>query len=1014
MSSAKRQAKTQSITTAEAVTARTGILAPLAARLRVTGSGASSGRRLGVAFLAVLGLLLLPATPALAATSFGLESFDTTFTNEDGTPDAQAGSHPFAMTTKLRVDTDASDLPVEAVKDLEIDQIEGLAGTPTPVPPCTTLDFLTDAGTNKTGCANSSVLGLTAVTIGEEFGEGTQYSPVYNLAAPPGRAAKLGFRVGAVRVTVEVGLSEEPPYEIVAHSTKISQVLEFLGASLTLWGDPADPAHDSLRGPCLSVATGETTGEQCPAGVAERPFLTLPRACEGPLGTEYAIDSWPHPGARLPDGEPDLTDPAWITGSSQTHDASGNPAGFTGCGKLGFAPSIAAQPTTRAATSPTGLDFSLDVADEGLVNPHGLAASDIEKAEVTLPAGMTVNPSQAEGLAVCSEAQLARETAFSAFGAGCPEASKVGTIEVETPLLPEKVLKGSLFVATPYENEAGNSLIAVYVVIKDPQLGIFVKQALKVSPDPRTGRLVTIAEDMPQLPFSHFRLRFREGGRAPLISPPGCGSFQTEAKLYPYAGGSPVTSTSAFEIVSGPNNSPCPSGSAPFHPGFEAGTLNNAAGRYSPFDMRITRGDGEQDITKFSSVLPPGVVARLVGTTWCPESGIAQAKGRTGEHGGTDELGDPSCPAASKIGTTTAGAGVGSQLTYVPGSLYLAGPYNGAPLSVVSITPAVAGPFDAGTVVVREALTLNSVTGVAEVDGAASDPIPHILQGIPLNVRELRVHVDKPDFTLNATSCAELQTKATLWGGGTVLAPTPDSPVDLAARYQAADCQALGFKPRLAIRLYGGTRRGAHPALRAIVRPDPGEANFSRAAVTLPHSAFLDQAHIRTICTRVQFAAGAGHGSQCPKGAVYGHAKAWSPLLDGPATGPVYLRSSNHNLPDLVVALKGPDSAPVDVELASRIDSVRGGIRSIFTGIPDVPVSRFVLAMQGGKKGLIVNSRNLCYKPKRNKARANLLGQNGRKQLTKPRVVSVKCAKQRKARRKHRKAHGSHARHAVR
>ena len=265
-----------------------------------------------------------------------------------------------------------------------------------------------------------------------------------------------------------------------------------------------------------------------------------------------------------------------------------------------------------------------------------------------------------------------------------------------------------------------------------------------------------------------------------------------------------------------------------------------------------------------------------------------------------------------------------------------------------------------------------------------------------MNVRELRVHVDKPDFTLNATSCEEEQARATLWGGGTVLAPTPDSPVGLQARYQAADCASLGFEPRLAIRLYGGTRRGAHPALRAIVRPRPGEANFARAAVTLPRSAFLDQGHIRTICTRVQFAAGAGHGSQCPKGAVYGSAKAWSPLLDAPATGPVYLRSSNHNLPDLVVALKGPDSAPVDVELASRIDSVKGGIRSIFTGIPDVPVSRFVLAMQGGKKGLIVNSRNLCYKPQRNKAKANLLGQNGRRQLTKPRVVSVKCAKLRK------------------
>ena len=333
-----------------------------------------------------------------------------------------------------------------------------------------------------------------------------------------------------------------------------------------------------------------------------------------------------------------------------------------------------------------------------------------------------------------------------------------------------------------------------------------------------------------------------------------------------------------------------PAGAAPFDPGFSAGTLNNAAGRYSPFDMRITRGDGEQDMTRFSSVLPPGVVARLAGTAGArrrasPRPRAARARTAAPKSGATPAA----RPAPRSAPPPPAPASAPSSPT-CPASSTSPAPTTARRSSVVAITPAVAGPFDAGTVVVREALRLNPVTGVAEVDGAASDPIPHILQGIPLNVRDLRVHVDKPDFTLNATSCAELQTKATLWGGGTVLAPTPDSPVDLAARYQAADCAGLGFKPRLAIRLYGGTRRGAHPALRAIVRPDPGEANFSRAAVTLPHSAFLDQAHIRTICTRVQFAAGAGHGSQCPKGAVYGSAKAWSPLLDGPATGPVYLQ----------------------------------------------------------------------------------------------------------------------------
>ncbi|HMB53839.1 MAG TPA: hypothetical protein VKU40_11000, partial [Thermoanaerobaculia bacterium] len=416
--------------------------------------------------------------------------------------------------------------------------------------------------------------------------------------------------------------------------------------------------------------------------------------------------------------------------------------------------------------------------------------------------------------------------------------------------------------------------------------------------------------------------------------------------------------------------------------------------------MRLTRGDGMQDLSNFSAVLPPGVVGRIAGVGRCSEAQIAFARARQGSRGGRVEQAHPSCPARSVLGHTTAGAGVGSQLTYVPGTLYLAGPYKGAPLSVVSITPAVAGPFDAGVVVVRVGLKLNPTTGVVEVDGAASDPIPHILKGIPLNVRDLRVYTDRPGFTLNATSCEPSATYATLWGAGTVLDPSFETPVARAARYQAAGCAALAFKPKLAIKLKGGPRRGAHPALRAVVTPRPGDANFARAVVKLPTSAFLDQAHIRTICTRVQFAAGPGGGALCPKGARYGYARAWSPLLDAPAQGPVYLRSSNHKLPDLVVALTGPPSAPFQIELSARIDSVRGGIRSTFPAIPDLPVSRFILDMQGGKKGLIVNSRHLCHKPGRNRARSNIRGQNGRFSKTRPRVVALTCAKRRKARRK--------------
>jgi hypothetical protein len=928
--------------------------------------------------------------PVGAQAAFGINNLEVEISEAGGVPatHTQAGSHPFSLTDSFGLNfsgTGSGAFTEGRFKDAVIEQMPGLVGDTTAYPRCSTLDFLNDE------CANEAAVGVTANSVTEP--DSWNGSAVYNLTPPHGVLLRLGFHVLSIKLIVDVGLQHAPPYAPVAEAANVPQSLYVFGNKTQLWGNPSDPKHTALRGKCyfqtnvhVSKASefhfeSESGEENCSVAENPKPFLTLPTRCTGANTTLFAADSYEQPGRRLPDGSPDLTDPAW------SREGFESPS-FTGCEKLHLNASTEAKSTTKAAQSASGLNFSLDVADEGLTSVGGTANSDIVKAVVALPAGMTVNPSQAEGLEACSEADLAREALDSLPGEGCPQASKIGTVEVESPLV-DAPLIGGLYVATPYENLAGNSLIAVYMVFKSSQLGIIVKQPVRVEADPSSGRLVGTAEDIPQLPFSHFRLNFREGARAPLISPPGCGSFATQSTLYPWSGGAPVNSTSTFQIVSGPDSSPCPAGAAPFHPGFEAGTLSNAAGRYSPFYMRLTRRDGEQDITKISSILPPGVVGKIAGIPYCPDSAIAQATSRTGAHGGQEELQHPSCPAASRIGATVAGAGVGSQLTYVPGSLYLAGAYHGDPLSVVSVTPAVAGPFDAGTVVVRFALTLNPVSGEVEVDGSASDPIPHILKGIPLDVRDLRVSVDRPQFTLNATSCERERARATIWGGGTVLAPLPGSPTDASARYQAAGCGALGFKPSISIGLRGGTTRGEHPALRAVVRPRPGDANFSHAVVTLPHSAFLEQAHIRTICTRVQFAAGPGNGARCPSGSVYGHAKAWSPLLDEPLQGPVFLRSSSHNLPDLVVALHGL----VDIDLAARIDSVHGGIRTTFGAIPDAPVSRFVLAMQGAKKGLIVNSRNLCFKPGRNRATANLRGQNGTPYRTRPPVRASGCGK---------------------
>lgn len=888
---------------------------------------------------------LLIAAPAQAG--FGLHGLEVEFLAEDGSLATQAGSHPFAARYSFALNTvterEGGQYIDGALRDLEVEQPVGFAGDPAAVPQCLTVDFLAEE------CPDSSAVGYLTGQI-SSYGNVASVppTPVYLLSPAPGKAGKIGFWIQEVPIAVDLALSTAPPYRILATLRNTPAVLEVVSSQLTIWGNPAAPAHDSERGECLDPLAGL---DHCPADIPVRPLLTLPRSCTGTLETNFRARPWWTGGPLEP------------TPGGPTVEGTALTEGMTGCAKLGFEPRISAQPTSSRASSPTGLDFSLDLEDEGLTNPTGDAGSDVKKAVVTLPEGITLNPSVAEGLASCSPAQLAGETLGSAPGEGCPQASKVGTLEVESPLLDGELIQGSMFVATqddpatpqPGAENPFDSLLALYLVIKHPELGVLVKQAGKVEPDPVTGRLVTTFDELPQVPLSHVRLRLREGGRSPLITPDRCGSYTTVARLTPWARpGQSTPASSNFEIASGVGGAPCPAGGTPpFAPGFAAGTIVDTAGAHSPFFMRLTRADGEQDITRFSSVLAPGLTGKLAGIAKCPDAALASADLRTGRA----ELAAPSCPTDSRIGRTEAGAGAGSQLTYVDGTLYLAGPYKGAPLSVAAVVPAVAGPFDAGTVVVRVALDLNPVTAQVFVDGSASDPIPHILEGIPLKVRDLRVHVDRERFVLNPTGCNPSQVKATVWGGGLEpFSTADDAPVSLATRFQAADCARLGFKPRLGFRLKGGTRRGGHPAVRATFRPRRGDSNLAKGAFRLPRAAFLDQAHIRTVCTRLQFAADA-----CPKGAVYGRARAFTPLLSEPLVGPVYLRSSNNELPDLVLDLHGL----VDIEAAARVDSIRGGVRVTFPRVPDAPLTKVVVTMQGGRKGLVINSRDLCADPSR-------------------------------------------------
>lgn len=935
------------------------------------------------------------AAPECPPKCFGLHDLDVVFTGEKGevldevvSPPkgeilTQAGEHPFAMTISFRVNGEGTgkggEEPFQAVRNALFTLMPGFAGAPTAVPACSTADFLTPKE-SLSNCPDSAALGVVSNQLADKTGKGSLYAAVYNLEPSPGITAKLGFWTSAIPVTIDANLSEESPNLIVSGPTNIPQLVEVMGSVFTLWGVPAAPAHDALRGRCIS-SQGKSTGK-CPVSIEEAPFLTMPRNCDGPLATAYHALSWPPYDASTGTFLPASTD----SGGVLTHDEAGNPQGMTGCGTLAFAPRISAQPSARQAASPSGLDFNLQIEDEGLRNPSGIAGSDIRKTVVSFPAGVTLNPSQAEGLATCTEAQMQSETASSAFGAGCPPESKVGSVEVESPLLEEKVFKGSLFVATPYENPFG-SLVAVYMVIKEPVLGINVVLAGKVEPDPATGQLVSTfggkESPLPEVPLSDVRLRLREGARSPLITPSRCGTYTTTALLTPTADpANPYEATASFTIDSGVGGGPCPpAGTPPFEPGFSAGTLTNGAGTHSPFAMRLTRRDGDQDLTKFSATLPPGVLASLVGVGKCSEERIAAARARTGPHGGAEELAAPSCPADSKIGTTLAGAGAGSQLTYVPGSLYLAGPYNGAPLSVVSITPGVAGPFDVGTVLVRVALGFDSRTAEVQADGSRSDPIPHILRGIPLAVRDLRVRADRPNWIFNPTSCRESSTRATIFGSAaSFFDPSDDIGIFRSARFQAADCLALPFGPRVGLKLKGGMARGDHPALTATYTARPGHANLRDVSVLFPRSAFVENANFRTICTRKDFAV-----NNCPAGSIYGHVTASTPLLEEQLKGPVYLRSSNNRLPDAVFVLHGI----VDVEVPVRIDSFKQRLRATVKNSPDAPVSKVVVQMQGGRKGLFVNSRNLCAS--KNRAELNLTAQSTKKLRRRPEVKPAGC-----------------------
>jgi hypothetical protein len=946
-------------------------------------------RALATSLCAAAALLL---TAPVAGADFGFEPGTDGFAAAAIAPDAPgspgvpvpatlAGSHPYQLSFEVGLNASGPPgvgHPDGDLRDLEIELPTGMLLNPSAVPACASPIFATprvspfDPGARSgENCPASTQLGTVEVQTSAAGGEPRRFG-AFNVEAPHGVAARIGFAPYGAPIVFDLRMTPvgQGRYRSALSASDVPQSFDIHGFELVLWGVPWGVSHNGERGNCLNEAEPEFPWAKCPpAGPPNFPttsYLTLPSECAPQLAFAAAMSSW--------QGGEDVAQALNLGPGAQ-------PAPIGGCASVPFDPKTEAFLRIKRASSGSGFLFRASQDLSGLTSPShtARAPAPTRRLTVALPPGATVNTAVGAGLGACSPAQFTAESASSIAGRHCPDSSKIGEFRARTPLFEgawfegTEWLEGAVYLAEPDDpttpkpgaENPFDSLLAVYLVTRSPKRGLIVKLAGRIHADRHSGDLTAVFDDLPQLPYTDLELDLKQGQRPFLVSPPRCGQAQTRVTLAPWAGAGPQSASIPSQIDRGHDDGPCPSGTPPFEPTAVSGGVNAQVGTYTPYFIRLSRRDSEQEITSYSLVLPKGVTGKLAGIPFCPDAAIAAARHRRG----FDELASPSCPAASRVGGTETGYGVGQALAYAPGQIYLAGPYNGKPLSLVSINAAVLGPFDLGTYVIRSAFAVDKRTAQLRIDAGASDPIPHIVDGIPLHLRDIRIQMDRPQFTRNPSSCAASELTSTLTGSGARYEdPSDDSSVTLGRHFQLFNCLSLGFRPKLGLRLRGGSRRGAYPQLRATFasRGDV-DSNLKRIEVSTPRSLFIANEHIRGVCTKAQFEAEA-----CPRRSVYGKAVAHTPLFDEPLRGEVYLRSSSSNLPDLVALLRGGE---IRIAIEGRIGPAKGGgVRAFFDELPDAPISRFTMTLHGGKRGLLVNSVNICRAPPR--ARVRALGQN--------------------------------------
>ena len=897
---------------------------------------------------------------------FGVNTYEMRPEEDGGGGDTQAGSHPFQLTTTLAVNEtyEPKDLgglvyggtPVALTKDLHFKLPPGLIGNPTPFAQCLLGQFLVSSGRV---CPLQTVVGVARVAIAVPSilgGSVVPFAvPLFNIEPAVGEPARFGFLVHGTPVILDTAVRTGGDYGVTVNVTNISQTAEFLSSEVTFWGVPGDPRHDKARGElCLGDALIEVTyegtlSETCQPsldGLHPPPLLAMPTSCTGPLSTIMEADSWKEPS---------------VIGSLSNTDAM--PA-LDGCNRLQFAPSISVAPDGQAGSTPTGLTVGVHVPQDVSLDAEGLSEADVKDTTVALPVGVGLNPAAADGLMSCSEAQVSLDNGGPS---SCPEASKVGTVKIKTPLLPN-ALEGAAYLASQNANPFG-SLVALYVVAEEPISGTRVKLAGEVVPDPVTGQLISTFKNTPQLPFETFELHFFGGDRAPLSTPSLCGAYTTSASIEPWTQTGPVDSDSTFNVVSGPNGTPCHS-PLPFSPSLTAGTTSIQAGGFSPFTMTMSRPDGSQNLQAVQLKMPPGMLGTLATVKLCPE---AQANAGT-------------CGPESLIGHTTVSVGVGGDpYSVTGGQVFITEGYRGAPYGLSIVNPAKAGPFDLGKVIVRAKIEVDPITAVLTITTDTTGPykIPTILDGIPLQIQHVNVNIDRPNFTFNPTNCSPLAITGSL---------TSDqgSVSNLHVPFQITNCAVLAFKPKLTAKTSGKTSRaaGASLSVKLTYPAGPYDANIAKVKVDLPKQLPSRLTTLQKACPAATFEA---DPAGCPPASIVGHATATTPVMPVPLTGPAYFVShGGEAFPSLIIVLQGY-GATVHLIGSTFIDKA-GITSSTFKTIPDVPVGTFELTLPQGKYSALAANGNLCT-AKKLAMPTSFVAQNGAVIHTSTPIVPTGCAK---------------------